>query len=348
MIDITILTKYTSQGASSRYRYFLFINDLLKQDVNIEIDAFLDTSYLRKLYKNEKKNKIKILIAYFKRIFVLMNSAENLIIEYEALPYVPYFIEKIFLKNKNYILNFDDNIWDNYKTNRLLKNKLDNLVKNAAGVIVANDFLKERVLKLNSNIIKIPTVLDLTNYEENEISKYEKFTLVWIGSPATYKYIKSHTNVFLKLLDVIDYKLVIIASKSLAKDAIDGIDMEFFDWSASTEVEILKKSHVGLMPLDDDMFSQGKSAFKIIQFMAAGLPVVASSIGENKIVVQNNITGFLAENESDWVNAISTLSNNTVLYNEFVNTSKSNAYEYSIQKYAKEFNSFIQRTYTDN
>ena len=69
MTNITILTKYSSQGASSRYRYFLYIHNLLKEDVNIEIDSYVDTSYLNNFYNKRKKNKFKIFISYVKRFF---------------------------------------------------------------------------------------------------------------------------------------------------------------------------------------------------------------------------------------------------------------------------------------
>ena len=345
MIDITILTKYTSQGASSRYRYFLYINNILKQDTNIEIDSFLDTSYLYKLYNKKKKNKLKILISYFKRILVLINSSNNLIVEYETLPYIPYFIEKIFLKNKRYILNFDDNVWDNYKNKKLLANKFDELVINANGIIVANSYLENKVSKLNYNVIKIPTVIDLDSYKTDNIDKFEKFTLVWIGSPSTYKYIQSHADIFRKVSGLIDYKLVIIASKSLENEAISGVSMEFLDWSSSIEVEILKKAHVGVMPLDNDNFSLGKSSFKIIQYMAAGLPTIASSIGENNNVVKNNETGFLVDSEDDWIDSIMKLHDDKDLYRCVSEQSKSKAYEYSIQKYFVEFHKFIQKIF---
>ena len=346
LIDITILTKYTSQSASSRYRYFLYINELLQQNVNIEIDSFLDILYVHNLYANNKKNKLRLLFSYFKRVFVLLNSSKNILIEYEALPYVPYFIERLFLKNKNYILNFDDNVWVTYENKYLLHKKFDNLVKNASGVIVANEFLKDKVIKLNDNIIKIPTVIDLESYKVDEqTKKFDKFTIVWIGSPSTYKYIKSHAHIFKKLSSIISYKLVIIATKILQDDDIKDVDMVFYDWSADKEVEILKKSHIGIMPLDADSFSQGKSAFKIIQYLATGLPTVASGIGENCNVVRNNETGFLVNSEDEWINAIVNLYENEIVYNKFSKQAKLDAYEYSIQKYFKEFNSFIKKNF---
>ena len=94
-MNITILTKYSSKGASSRYRYFLYLNKFIQKDINLEIDCFLDTSYIDSLYKNEK-NIFRIIIAYIKRFFVLLNSANFLVVEYEAFPYIPYFLESFF------------------------------------------------------------------------------------------------------------------------------------------------------------------------------------------------------------------------------------------------------------
>jgi glycosyltransferase involved in cell wall biosynthesis len=344
MTAITILTKYTSQGASSRYRYFLYINNLLREDTNIEIDSFLDTSYLKRLYSKQSKNKLKIILAYFKRFFVLANSADNLIIEYEALPYMPYAIERLFLKNKRYILNFDDNVWANYTNKKLLNTKYDNLVKDASGVIVANSYLEKKVSKLNQNVIKIPTVVDLESYNTEDIAKFDKFSLVWIGSRATYKFIQSHAHIFQKLSEVIEYRLVIIASKSLEEEAIDGVDMCFYDWSSATEAEVLKQAHIGIMPLDDDDFAVGKSSFKIIQYMATGIPTVASSIGENSNVLKDNI-GFLADTTDEWIEAIQKLYNDKELYQSFCIESKKESYNYSMQKYYKEFDAFIKKTF---
>jgi glycosyltransferase involved in cell wall biosynthesis len=80
--------------------------------------------------------------------------------------------------------------------------------------------------------------------------------------------------------------------------------MVFYDWSSEIEAQILSKSHVGIMPLDNDDFSKGKSAFKLIQYMSCGLPLVASSVGENNNVVKNGRNGFLVKNEIEWIESI--------------------------------------------
>jgi len=347
MKNLTILTKYSTQGASSRYRYFLYLCNLLREDVNLEIDSFFDTSYLKKIYSNEKKSFFKISISYIKRFFVVLNSSKNLVIEYEVFPYLPYFIERFFLKNKNYILNFDDNVWENYKNKKLLKSKFDSLVENASGIIVANNFLFNKLKDKNSNIIKIPTVVDLNSYQNETTEKFDKFSIVWIGTPITYKYIKSHSFIFQELAKKIDYQLVIIATKKLENEAINGVNMLFFDWSSKIEVELLKRSHLGVMPLDSDEFSKGKSAFKLIQCISASLPIIASDVGENSKVVLDNENGYLVSTNNEWIDKIYKIYKDKELSKKFSQNSKDIAYNYSIQKYFKEFYVFLDKTFID-
>ncbi len=345
-MNVTFLTKYSSKGASSRYRYFLYLNTFIQNDINLEIDGFLDTSYVDSLYKGNI-SVIKIVVAYIKRFFVIMNSAKFLVIEYEVFPYAPYFIEGFFLRNKQYVLNFDDNVWDKYKDNILLKKKFDQLSSGASGVIVANNFLYSKVVKLNKNIIKIPTVVDTELYKNTEkFEKFEKFSLVWVGTSTTYKYILSHANIFIELASLIDYQIIVVASKELSNKFIKGVNMKFYDWSSCNEIELIKKSHIGIMPLDNDNFSQGKSALKLIQYMSSGLPVVASSVGENNIVVSDGKNGFLVKNNTDWVDSIQSLHKDIVLYKNFSEKSLSISGDYSIANYGGKYCNFLKDSFT--
>ncbi|MDC1066128.1 glycosyltransferase [Candidatus Pseudothioglobus singularis] len=340
-MNITFLTKYSSNGASSRYRYFLYINDFIQKKSNIEVSNFFNTSYIDNLF-NKKKSFYHIFLSYLNRFFVLLNSAKFLVIEYEVFPYLPYFIEAFLLRDKKYVLNIDDNIWDKYKNNIFLKKKYDKLCRNSSGIIVANDYLLKKARKLNHNILKIPTALDTSLYYQTEKeNKYKKFSLVWIGSNITYKYIESHSSVFKALASEIDYQLIIIASKSLKNKSIDGVEMIFHDWSSEVEAQILSKSHVGIMPLDDDDFSKGKSAFKLIQYIASGLPLVASNIGENNNVVEDSINGFLVHNEAEWLESIKNLYLNSDLYTRFSKKSFEFSDKYSVDKYKDTYYKFL-------
>jgi glycosyltransferase involved in cell wall biosynthesis len=344
MKQLSFFTKYSTQGASSRYRHFNYFYKLQSYDYSLEIDSFLDTEYLFKLYAKESISKRKIVLSYFKRLFSAARAAENIIIEYELFPYLPYWVEKLFLRKRRYILNFDDNVWDNYKNRWLLKNKYDQLVKNAAGVVVANQFLLDKLKTINPNCITVPTTIDLNAFSEEE-EKFEKFTIVWIGTPVTYRYILSHQKVFQELAGRIDFKLLIVASKQLESERLPGVEMEFVDWSTQTEAYYLQRSHIGVMPLDEDSFSQGKSSFKLIQYLAAGIPLVGSAIGENNRVIKHGTNGFLAHSSTEWMEGIEKLYSSALLREELARNCKKDAYAYSIQKYFPLYRAFLEKIF---
>jgi len=347
MTHLSFFTKYPTQGATSRYRSFAFAFRLSEMDYNIEIQSFMDSGYLKALFSKKPKNNIRIFLSYAERIIAVLRSADNLIIERELFPYLPYGFEKWFLKGKRYILDYDDNVWEDYRGKWLLEGKYDHLVTNAAGVIVGNDFLHTMVKKRNANVIKIPTVINLNQYHTHDtLTKWDRFSLVWIGSRVTYRYILSFARVFQSLAQRIDFDLLIIAAASLDNEAIEGVSMRFYDWSSDVEATLLRQCHVGIMPLDNDLFSQGKSGFKLIQYQAAGLPMVASPVGENCLLVEEGKNGFLPTDTQGWVDAIVELHTNHALYAAYAHNSYVRAYDYSIQKYFPLYQKFIDTTFT--
>ncbi len=347
MTNLSFFTKYSTQGATSRYRSFAFASRLAEMNYNIEIQSFMPIGYLTRLFANQPKQKTQILFSYIERSIATLRSSQNLIIERELFPYLPYGIEKWFLKGKSYILDYDDNVWEDYHGKKMLEGKYDNLVKNAAGIIVGNNYLENYVKKLNPHVIKIPTVINLDLYQSTQmIKKFDCFSLVWIGSPITYRYIEAFASTFQELAKTLAFDLIIIASKTLEGRAISGISMKFYDWSSETEVALLKQSHIGIMPLNDDPFSQGKSGFKLIQYQAAGLPSVASPVGENCTIIQEGMNGFLPKTHNEWIDAITQLHNDAALYTQYSQYAHQNAFHFSIQKYFPIYKNFIDTLFS--
>jgi glycosyltransferase involved in cell wall biosynthesis len=98
--------------------------------------------------------------------------------------------------------------------------------------------------------------------------------------------------------------------------AIPGVDVVNVPWSEATEVSLINSFDVGVMPLFDDEWAHGKCAFKLIQYMACGVPVVASPVGANVDVV-NNANGLLADSVGDWLNALRRLRVDAALRQSF-------------------------------
>jgi glycosyltransferase involved in cell wall biosynthesis len=88
---------------------------------------------------------------------------------------------------------------------------------------------------------------------------------------------------------------------------LPGVAVEVMLWAEATEVENISTCQVGVMPLLDSLWERGKCGYKLIQYMACGLPVVASGVGVNPEIVRNGENGFLANTSQEWVAALEKL-----------------------------------------
>ena len=300
--ELALCTRYTEKGASSRLRFFACGPALEAAGFEVRRDCFYSAGYLEKLYRTGRRSIVDFAAALGGRLLRAGALPEKLFIEYELFPYLPYWMEAGFLRGRRYVLNFDDDIFLRYGRE---PNKLDRLVAGAAGVICANDSLLKRAAKYQRNVLKVPTALDLKRYHAAipaERPKREKPLAVWIGTPVTYGYLRNAAPHLQAMYRARPYRLRVVAAKGLPP--IDGLEMEFRDWSPETEAGLLAEADFGIMPLPGgDAFAAGKSAYKIIQYFACGLPVIASPVGENRTVVTPE-SGILADAPEEWAQAI--------------------------------------------
>lgn len=92
-----------------------------------------------------------------------------------------------------------------------------------------------------------------------------------------------------------------------------GVDVEIVRWSEQTEVASMIDCAIGIMPLQDSPWERGKCGYKLIQYMACGLPVVASAVGANSEIVDDGIDGILVNWTDEWVSALGLLLNSPEL-----------------------------------
>ncbi len=360
-MSIGFYPRYDRLGASSRYRFFMFCDRwraletadraggcsglcagcLHVCDSPPEIHSGLSDRYLRELYRRGRVSGFRKVWEWLRLWRRALTLADRLVIEYELLPGVPWNWERRLIGPRPYVLNFDDNVWEKYRNRRRLQDKYDRLCEHAAGVIVANHFLYEKVRPLNPNLVLIPTVVDLDSYTGAEQPKWERFTVVWIGTPVTYRYLEQHLACLQAMARAVDYELLIVADRRLAARPLAGVRTRYVDWSAESEGEWLARSHVGIMPLSDDDFSRGKSAFKLVQYQAAGLPALASPVGENRRVIDAGKNGFLVETPEEWAAALRLLHDGADFYRNCAENARARAYDYSLQKYFPIYRDFI-------
>jgi len=237
----------------------------------------------------------------------------------------------IFLQRK--ILNFRDAFWLHRHSRKIIydfddavmystkkpgscclsrQRRFRRSVELADLVIAGNPYLAEHARKFNPRVEVLPTGLNTRAYTVKTKPENDgKIRLVWIGSKSTLPYLAEIKPV----LEEIGARFDNVILRIICNDFFDlqNMRVEKHQWHKHTEVSDLITSDIGLAPLPDDRFTRGKCGFKILQYAAAGLPVVASPVGVNAEYVRDGVTGFHATNTSQWIDKISQLIENPEL-----------------------------------
>jgi glycosyltransferase involved in cell wall biosynthesis len=173
-------------------------------------------------------------------------------------------------------------------------------------VWAGNAYLAENAARFNDRVTVIPTAVEAAKYQVSPAKPTESVDLVWIGSSSTRK----HLMTILPALEIAAARIPALRLKVIADFAIESavLQTEAVRWSADGEATALASSHIGIAPLPDNEFTRGKCGLKILQYMAAGLPVVASPVGVNADLVQADVTGYTARTDDEWINAIERLA----------------------------------------
>ncbi|MBN2746807.1 MAG: glycosyltransferase family 4 protein [Bacteroidales bacterium] len=235
--------------------------------------------------------------------------------------YSVIFIQKIFIpkwllkfakgRKIKLIYDFDDAVYINSKDLKAKKKTILHII-NADFVVVASPILQEFAENYKTNIIQAPSAVN-TKVIHPKISQTTKedFIVGWIGSFWTTKYIAILENVLKKLSKKYTISLLMIGADQNYKP--DGLNFKHYNWELEKEGFYLQQFDVGVMPLTIDQYSEGKGGYKLIQYMASGIPSIASPVGINNQIIDHGQNGFLAETDDDWFKYLEMLISNKEL-----------------------------------
>jgi glycosyltransferase involved in cell wall biosynthesis len=188
------------------------------------------------------------------------------------------------------------------------------MVKGSDTMTVGNQFLKNEVLKVDrqKKVFVIPTCIDTNLYpKKKRVSNRQEIILGWIGTKGNLKYLKKLEPVF----ETIRQRFPQAKLKIVSNDFYDSSHLSTIKkpWKLEEENEDLISFDIGLMPLNDDLWSRGKCGLKIIQYLSVGVPAVCTPVGINSDIIKDGENGFWATNDQEWVDRLTTLIQNQEL-----------------------------------
>lgn len=314
-MKVLIFTRYGFLGASSRVRTLAYQPFFESADIHCEISSLISDEMLRGRYKYSRYRFFDILSSYGRRIYKLLfdRDYDVIVIEKELFPWLPGVFELLLLKGRKYIIDYDDAVYVRYEDHRLpvvrllMSDKIKDLMRGSFLVISGNPYISDYASKMAMarKVEIVPTAIDIKRYTNLIYSKNNNVPIiVWIGSPSTVLYLQEIYLALEILSRKVQFKLRVIGAKGVH---IHGVNIEYVPWTYFNEVESISECDIGIMPLKNSRFEQGKCGYKLIQYMGCGLPVVASPIGVNSDIVMSGQNGFLANSLTDWVESLQRL-----------------------------------------
>jgi len=324
MIKITFWTPYPHNVVpSQRFRFESYVNRLDSTTYQLCFFPF----YSKKSYE-----KINSTGSTFTKILILLKgmllrwrhliasaNSDFVFIHREATPVGPPIFEWL-IKNvlrKKIIYDFDDAIWLTDANESALtsflkwRSKVGTICRMSYRVSCGNEYLSNYARKFNDAVIILPTTIDMEQYgtianQHQAVSN----TVGWSGSNTTLKYLEEIIPILAELQRELAFPFLLICNTD---PYWDTIQYEFIKWNAPSEVQDLARLDIGLMPLPDDPWTRGKCGLKALQYMALGIPVLASPVGVNKQIIQADRNGYLCSDAEDWKKRISFLLQNQPL-----------------------------------
>jgi glycosyltransferase involved in cell wall biosynthesis len=169
-------------------------------------------------------------------------------------------------------------------------------------VVAGNEYLAKLFRDRGREASIIPTMLDSGRYLVKQHEPTATPRLVWIGSRSTIQYLRDIVPALEEAArQVPGLRLLTIANATVQSSVLQ---VEHIEWTQAGEAAALCTGDIGIAPTPKDPWTMGKCGFKILQYMASGLPVIASPVGANAQIVQEGATGFLPMRNADWPSAV--------------------------------------------
>jgi glycosyltransferase involved in cell wall biosynthesis len=326
MYDILFIGAHRfNRSPSQRYRFEQYFDILKENNFTCDLSYIISEEDDKWFYSegNLLRKAFILLKSIGKRYKdgLKYDNYDIVFVQREALMIGSTYFEKKIKKSKaKFVFDFDDSIWlmdtsDGNKKFEWLKNpkKTAANIAMADVVFAGNSYLANYAKQFNVNTIVVPTTIDTNFHKPNYARRNsEVVTIGWSGSKTTIKHFENAV-VCLKIIKEKYQDKVQIVVKGDASYENKELGIKGVPWTAETEVDLLNTFDIGIMPLPDDEWAQGKCGLKGLSYMACEIPTIMSPVGVNTEIIQHEQNGFLAKTTEEWVACISELIENTEL-----------------------------------
>ena len=209
-------------------------------------------------------------------------------------------------------------------------------------MVAGNDFLVSFCKSNVTDIYKLPTPINTERYFPLVKKNKKIVSLGWVGVPGSMGHLIKLLPILKNLSSKLPFELIVISKKDLV---YKGLEIRNIEWRLDKENEYLNSIDIGLMPLDDSIWTNGKGGYKLIQYAAVGIPSVGSAVGINKEIIIHQKTGYLANSLEEWSTYLELLISNASLRKKLGEAARSHIVKkYSLKAYAKNYAMAIKNT----
>jgi glycosyltransferase involved in cell wall biosynthesis len=335
------------KAPSQRLKFEQYYTEFENNGYEITHVPFINEDFWNIIYKKgfQLRKLIYTLVAWMNR-YKLLTTVGNYDIIYIHLwgtpfgfPIYEWLLRKL---SKKIVYDIDDLIYKGASSPNnwylsILKSslKIDFLIKHADHVLVSTDKLVDYASKLTKHFTIVPATIDVKRYNFTDADKSGIIKIGWSGSHTTSKYVHLLDNVLKKISAACNVKIMIMGDDSFY---IDEVDIQLLRWTPETEISNLHLFDIGIHPVPDEEWVYGKSGGKLVQYMAAGIPIIASAIGPNFKVIENGYNGFLVNSDDEWIDKLELLITNETLRKQMgINSRKHAEMFFSVEANLKHY-----------
>jgi glycosyltransferase involved in cell wall biosynthesis len=326
---VLALCSFPEVAAATRFRLLQLRPELARGGIDLEVRPFLDEQAFAELYDRAawRSTARRLAAAAARRAadVVRGGAADVVLVQREAMLFGPPVVEWVLSAARRLplVLDLDDSTWVSYRSPtygrlaQILKwpGKTDWLIRRAQVVTCGNREIAGHAAALGATTRIVPTVVDTDRYAPVAARQAGVPTVGWIGSHSTYPYLAGLFPALASAAERIPFRLLVVGAGQ-AVPPIAGVEVEAREWRLAREVADFRSLDVGLYPIGGDEWSAGKSGLKAIEYMAVGIPYVASPVGAAGELGEPGATHLLASSPQEWCDALVRLLGDAALRQE--------------------------------